>query len=154
MRDLRFEIPGVKVELKRLWLMSSDLRFGSSKTEGGRGPSREFQLKFSVCKWGKYLMSGGIRPERLRPDKLRAVTWFVLRSHLTPVQEHQSGCSRGLENAVVRSQFWKEFEGSIREDFIERRERSWRGGDEAAPLAAMIKIREKKGGIRFMVWVL
>lgn len=123
-RDLRFEIPGVKLELKRLWLMSSDRRLGSSKTAEGSGPSKEFQLKFKLCKWNKYLMSGGIRPERLRPDKSNSVTWFVFRSHLTPGQEHHTGWESGLANAVVGSQFWKKWRGSVREDFIERRDRS------------------------------
>lgn len=83
-------------------------------------------------------------PERLRPDKSKVVTWFVLGSHLMPDHEHQTGWKPGLlENAVVGSQSWNELRGSLSEDFIERRDKSWRGGVEAAAETATAAVVER-----------
>lgn len=136
--------------------MSSVLRLGSSKMASCSGPSRELRLKFKWCKWDKYLISIGIRPERFRPERSKAVTWLVRRSHLTPDHEHHVGCKPGLEKAVVGSQSLRVLRVSRREDFIERRERSWRGGVESAAAVVEERSREnvtwrKKDDKRFMV---
>ena len=160
-KDLIFERPGGKEELKLLWLMSRVPRLGSSKTDGGKGPSKAFPLKLRWFRVDKWRISGGIGPERLRRERSREMIREVLGSHLTPDHEHQSGRRKAAE---VGSQPWKVERGSFREDFKARREMSWGSGGGAEKTrvilsskkkqqdAESIKKEEEEKGLLFMVW--
>lgn len=129
--NLRLDNPGGKLELKLLWLISRTLSSDNSKMVVGKTPLNEFLLKLRCFSDDKWLISGGISPERLRKERSREMIWAFFWSHWMPDQEHQTGVwelkTEELEKFGVGSQLWREFCGSLREDFRERRERSWRG---------------------------
>lgn len=52
------------------------------------------------------------------------------------------GRNPGLEKAVEGSQSWNVLRGSLRDDFIKRREISWRGNFEAAAVMVVVKTNE------------
>lgn len=76
--------------------------------------------------------------------------WLVLRSHLMPDQVHHMGWYPGLEKAVEGSQSWNVLRGSLRDDFIERRDISWRGGETVAAAAAVERTNENLTRIKEM----
>lgn len=125
------DIPGGKVELKLLWLMSRTLSSDNSKIEVGKLPPNKFRLKLRWFSDDKWRISGGISPERLRKDRSREMIWEVLWSHWIPDQEQKTGDlsseTEALEKTGIGSQLWREFSGSLREDFRDMRERICRG---------------------------
>lgn len=120
------------MELKLLWLISRTLSSDNSKIEVEKLPPNAFLLKFKWFSEDKCRISGGIWPERLRKERSREVIWALFWAHLIPDQEHQTGDCSSLETEEfdkyeVGSQFCRVFCGSFRDDFRDRRERSWRG---------------------------
>lgn len=102
--------------------MSRILRLGNSKMTDCSGPSNAFPLKLRCVRSVSWRMLAGIWPERLRLERSRAVIRAVLLSHLTPDHEHQTLVEEG---DWVQS--LKVLRGSLKEDFRERSEMSWRG---------------------------
>lgn len=90
--------------------------------EVGKLPSNEFLLKFKFLRDDKWRISGGISPERLREERSREMIKEVFWAHFMPDQEHQRG--EELDKIWVGFQDWREFCGSFRDDFRERREKT------------------------------